>query len=189
MKNWLICNGWRIINFRTKILSEDPYLKFFIRRVLCSYRERFSSFSRYATRLPVEAFFLPPLHRGASTIAVKECCGYMICRACGESTYYGELKRRIEDEPHIAINLNQKNLLKCPFCREIPVPSTPLRERSLENLVKRGNNEAMCQLAGLYLYHCSLLSLFECCDGAPSCEDDLFIWFGMLELPPLSLSS
>jgi hypothetical protein len=124
--------------------------------------------------IDITTFLLPPQPKcgicdtpypfEADRVTIKECCGYMICRACGESTYYGELKRRIEDEPHIAINLNQKNLLKCPFCREIPVPSTPLRERSLENLVKRGNNEAMCQLAGLYLYHCSLLSLFECCD-------------------------
>ena len=48
--------------FSLKILSEGPYLKSFIRRVLCLYRERFSSFSRHATRLLVEAFFLPPLH-------------------------------------------------------------------------------------------------------------------------------
>ena len=61
VKNWLICNGWRIINFRTKILSEDPYLKFFISRVRTKHRERFCSFSRCATRLPVEEFFLPPL--------------------------------------------------------------------------------------------------------------------------------
>ena len=54
-----------------KILSEGPYLKSFIRRVLCLYRERFSSFSRYCTRLHVEAFFLPPLHRGVGTKAVK----------------------------------------------------------------------------------------------------------------------
>ena len=71
VKNRLTLRPLRVIIFPTKILSEDPYLMSFIRRVLCLYRERFSSFSRYATRLRVEAFFLPPLHRGASTIAVK----------------------------------------------------------------------------------------------------------------------
>ena len=70
-KNWLICNSWRIINFRTKILSEGPYLKSFISRVLCSYRERFCSFSRYAIRLRVEPYFLAALHRAVGTIAVK----------------------------------------------------------------------------------------------------------------------
>ena len=71
MKNWLTLRPLRLLFFCTKILSEDPYLKSFIRKVLCLYRERFSSFSRYATRLPVEAFFLPPLYRGAGTKAVK----------------------------------------------------------------------------------------------------------------------
>ena len=57
--------------FSTKILSEDPYLKSFISRALCSNRERFCSFSRYATRLSVEAFFLAALHRAARTKAVN----------------------------------------------------------------------------------------------------------------------
>ena len=28
----------------------------------------------------------------------KQCCGNMVCRACDESTFYGELKRRLEEE-------------------------------------------------------------------------------------------
>ena len=71
VKNWLTCDRCALLFFCTKILSEDPYLKSFIRSVLCLYRERFSSFSRYATRLPVEAFFSAPLHRGACTKAVN----------------------------------------------------------------------------------------------------------------------
>ena len=71
MKIWLMFDRWASLFFSTKILSEDPYLKSFISRVRSKHRERFCSFSRYATRLRVEAFFLPPLHRGARTIAVK----------------------------------------------------------------------------------------------------------------------
>ena len=57
--------------FWMKILSEGPYLKSFISRVRSKHRERFSSFSLYCTRLHVEAFFLPPLHRGVGTKAVN----------------------------------------------------------------------------------------------------------------------
>ena len=45
VKNQLICNGWRIINFRTKILSEAPYLKSF------EASRPFSSFSQDFTRV------------------------------------------------------------------------------------------------------------------------------------------
>ena len=107
--------------------------------------------------IDINTFVLPPLPKcsicdapypiEAGLILLKRCCGNCICRACNESTYYGELKRRIEDEPNIAINLSLDILLKCPFCRQTPVPSTiPVRE-SLEILVRRGNNEAMLQLA------------------------------------------
>ena len=77
VKIWLTCDRWASLFFCTKILSEDPYLKFFISRVRTKHRERFSSFSRYATRLSVEAFFLTALHRAVSTKAVnvpKYCC-------------------------------------------------------------------------------------------------------------------
>ena len=61
----------RLIIFTVKRLSEGPYLKSFIRRVRSKHRERFSSFSRYCTRLHVEVFFLLPLHRGVGTKAVN----------------------------------------------------------------------------------------------------------------------
>ena len=70
-KIWLTCDRWASLFFPTKILSEDPYLKSFISRVRSKHRERFCSFSRYCTRLHVEAFFLPPLHRGVGTKAVN----------------------------------------------------------------------------------------------------------------------
>jgi hypothetical protein len=58
--------------FWMKILSEGPYLKSFISRVRSKHHECFSSLSRYCTRLHVEAFFLPPLHRGVGTKAVNK---------------------------------------------------------------------------------------------------------------------
>ena len=70
-KNWLICDRCASLFFCTIILSEDPYLKPFISRVFCFDRNRFPSFSRYATLLSVEALFLAALHRAAFTIAVK----------------------------------------------------------------------------------------------------------------------
>ena len=57
--------------FSMKRLSEGPYLKPSISRLFFFIRKRFCSFSFYSTRLPIEAFFLPPLHRGAGTLAVK----------------------------------------------------------------------------------------------------------------------
>ena len=72
VKNWLTLRPLRLIIISVKRLSEGPYLKSFISRVRTKHRERFRSFSCYATRLLVEAFFLPPLHRGASTKAVNQ---------------------------------------------------------------------------------------------------------------------
>ena len=62
----------RLIIFSVKTLSKDPYLKSFISKVRTKHRESFSSFSRYATRLSVEAFFLTALHRAVGTKAVKQ---------------------------------------------------------------------------------------------------------------------
>ena len=41
----------RLVIYSVKRLSEDPYLKTLISRVFCLYRERFHSFSRYATQV------------------------------------------------------------------------------------------------------------------------------------------
>ena len=69
---WL-CNRCASLFSRTKILSEDPYLKSFISRVCLKHRGRFCSFSLYATQPRTgAAFFLPPLHRGFSTKAVNQ---------------------------------------------------------------------------------------------------------------------
>ena len=61
-----------LLFFSTKILSKDPYLKSFIRRVLCSYCERFSSFRRYATRPCRAPYFLTVPHSTVSTVAVNK---------------------------------------------------------------------------------------------------------------------
>ena len=63
---------WQTVNYLslTKRQSEGSGLKPSISRVFCFNPERFSSISRHATRPPVEAFFLPPLHRGVRTKAV-----------------------------------------------------------------------------------------------------------------------
>ena len=71
VKNSSLCDRCALLFFCTKILSEDPYLKSFIRRVLCWYRERFSSISRYATRSRRVPYYLPVLHRTVRTKAVK----------------------------------------------------------------------------------------------------------------------
>ena len=55
-------NGWRPQFFPMKRLSEGPYLKPSISRLFFVVCKRFCSFSCYA---------IPPLHRGAGTIAVK----------------------------------------------------------------------------------------------------------------------
>ena len=73
VKNGSLCDRCASLFFRTKILSEDSYLKSFIRRVLCSYRERFSSFRASVIRLLAEPFFLAALHRAVRTKAVKGC--------------------------------------------------------------------------------------------------------------------
>ena len=72
IKNWLICDRCASLFFPAKILSEDPYLKSFIRRVLCLYCERFCSFSRYATRPRISPYFLTVPHSTVSTKAVKK---------------------------------------------------------------------------------------------------------------------
>ena len=66
-----LCCVTFIFTFQTMMHDSRPYLKSFISRVRTKHRERFSSFSRYATRLSVEAFFLTALHRAVSTKAVK----------------------------------------------------------------------------------------------------------------------
>ena len=55
-----------------KILSEGPYLKSFIRRVLCLHRERFCSFRVSVIRLPVATYFFSSRLCDDGTKAVKE---------------------------------------------------------------------------------------------------------------------
>ena len=57
--------------FCTKILSEDPYLKFFISRVRTKHRERFSFFRASVICLPVATYFLSSLPCDEGTIAVN----------------------------------------------------------------------------------------------------------------------
>ena len=57
--------------FCMKILSEGPYLKSFISRVLCLYRERFRSYQASVIRLPVAKYFLSSLQCNNGTKAVK----------------------------------------------------------------------------------------------------------------------
>ena len=57
--------------FGMKILSEGPYLKFFISRVRTKHRERFSSFRVSVIRLPVATYFLSSLPCDDSTKAVN----------------------------------------------------------------------------------------------------------------------
>ena len=70
-KNWLICNGWRLINFCTKRLSEGPYLKSSISRVFCRNCKRFCSLIASVICLQAQPFFLATLHRAVSIIAVN----------------------------------------------------------------------------------------------------------------------
>jgi len=49
-----------------------------------------------------------PLPFENSQYTLKLCCGYIMCSACDESSFYGAIKRGID----IA------DLFKCPFCRE-----------------------------------------------------------------------
>ena len=65
--------------FSTKILSEDPYLKSFIRRVLCSHRERFCSSQASVIRLHAAPYFLPALHSAAGTKAVNAFFKFLYC--------------------------------------------------------------------------------------------------------------
>ena len=59
------------IFFCMKILSEDPYLKFFISRVCSKHRECFCSYQASVIRLPVATYFLSSLPCDDRTKAVK----------------------------------------------------------------------------------------------------------------------
>jgi len=80
-------------------------------------------------------------------VIFKRCCGHSICGSCDESTFYGELKRRIEDETYTSKVVNFASLQKCQFCRK-----TPCKQKlsALEKLAECGNGQAMIQLANLY---------------------------------------
>ena len=54
-----------------KILSEDPYLKFFISRICSKHCERFCSYQASVIRLPVATYFLSSLGSDDRTKAVK----------------------------------------------------------------------------------------------------------------------
>jgi len=106
--------------------------------------------------IDINTFVLPPLPKcsicdapfpfKAKSSVFKTCCGNSICGACDELTVYGEVKRRLEDEPHTCINIT--SLQKCPFCRKKP----PGAVAALEKLVERGNGKAMAHLAHRFLH-------------------------------------
>ena len=103
--------------------------------------------------IDINTFVLSPRKCGLCTlpfpfegdrIVLKPCCGNEVCRACEELTFYGELKRRLEDEgceDKLAIDN------KCQFCREIPPDSSI---SALEKLIEKGNSEAIVSLADAY---------------------------------------
>jgi hypothetical protein len=105
----------------------------------------------------IDTFVLPPRPEcplcmlpfpfEADRVSTKECCGYMICKACEELAYYGELDRRSETKSisEMQFGFNCSELLKCPFCRE-----NPDTEAVLDKPFQLDNGNAMTQLAHRY---------------------------------------
>ena len=71
-----------------------------------------------------------PLPFEDSQYTLKSCCGYILCRACDESSIYGGVRRGID----------MADLFKCPFCRENQPKDVAA---ALNILVERGNSNAM----------------------------------------------
>ena len=71
---------WRLIFFSGKILSEGPYLKSFISRELCLYRERFCSLRASVICLPVATYNFLSLQCDNSTMAVNLVSVYWLAR-------------------------------------------------------------------------------------------------------------
>ena len=91
VKNWLTLRPLRLIIIPVKRLSEGPYLKSFIRRVLCfDDRERFSSYQASVIRLPVAPYFLTVLHSAVRTKAVKHFWYFpmTVCRIILSSCFF-----------------------------------------------------------------------------------------------------
>ena len=78
MKNWPTWLQTVNSNSLTKRQSEGPYVMPSISRVFCFNPERFSSFSRHATRRGVTTYFLSSLPCDDSTIAVNKKCKHSI---------------------------------------------------------------------------------------------------------------
>ena len=70
---------------------------------------------------------------GKSLLKLQPCCGYVMCRACEESSFYGALKRGIAWD----------KAQKCPFCNCKQVTSRQQFMAALNRLVERGNIDAM----------------------------------------------
>ena len=81
---------------------------------------------------------LPLPFEETDQVAVKPCCGYIMCSACDESSIYGGIRRGID----------MADLFKCPFCRENHPKDAAA---ALNILVERGNNHALFALGGNYL--------------------------------------
>jgi len=62
--------------------------------------------------------------------------------------FLGELKRRLEDEPHASMDFS--SMQKCQFCRNNPPNDLKDRLSALKKLVECGNKSAMALLAGAY---------------------------------------
>ena len=110
-----------LLFFSTKILSEDPYLKSFIRRVLCSYRERFCSSRASVIRLHAAPYFLPALHSAACTKAVnpeRSLTGLRSKQFLGP-TRKGVFREKIISPPNFeatGLGLEQTVVAVMPYC-------------------------------------------------------------------------
>ena len=104
----------------------------------------------YEEEIHISTFVMPsqpecpicmlPLPFEVDRSVLLPCCGYVLCRACEESSFYGGLKRGIAWD----------KARKCIFCNCKQVTSMQQFIAALNRLVERGNAKAMYQLGVFY---------------------------------------
>lgn len=108
--------------------------------------------------IDIDTFVVPPLPKCSictlpfpfdyNFVVFKTCCGNTICTACGEATFYGELKRQLEENVLRGVRgrINLQCTRKCQFCRS----SNNSEIGDIEKLAQRGNSHAKYLLASAY---------------------------------------
>ena len=84
-----------------------------------------------------------PLPIDAGQTEFKSCCGKTICNGCIHAILIEEMLRGKKKEEEVGM---------CAFCRTLRPNSNEEEVRRVKKLMKKGNAEAYCQLAGEYAH-------------------------------------